>query len=310
MQRLARIAGSFAIVLVAYWVYAHTAVPLIEPSVKGAAGGDWRRGSESAQVGEEFYRQGVAGAFSARRLGNRQAKPPMILDINNRAKLLFRKYENAGRRAHQACIPARWFSCYDGPAENEEERLRQVGRARSARRRHREVRRPDRSQAIEDRSADRRRTAGQDHDSQRRQIARPGGRSADSRPRLGVERPRRDLRSSGRFSVGQKRRQRQRPAHQDSRPAIRIRPPSTTVRTCRASKLFEMRKIDRLHLEGNPNKPPSAVAANSASGGPPCPQPKSPGDRRRHRTDRDHLQRPVSASTCRSAWPVSRTTSR
>ena len=37
MQRLARIAGSFAIVLVAYWVYAHTAVPLIEPSVRKTA---------------------------------------------------------------------------------------------------------------------------------------------------------------------------------------------------------------------------------------------------------------------------------
>jgi len=38
MKRLARIAGSFAIVFLAYFVYARTAVPMIEPSAKRVAG--------------------------------------------------------------------------------------------------------------------------------------------------------------------------------------------------------------------------------------------------------------------------------
>jgi hypothetical protein len=63
MQRLARIAGSFAIVLIVYWVYARAAVPWIEPSVRAAGGDSDGSPRIEPQVGTEAYLSEVKGLF-------------------------------------------------------------------------------------------------------------------------------------------------------------------------------------------------------------------------------------------------------
>jgi lipopolysaccharide export system protein LptA len=92
MSRLKRIAGGFAIMLIAYWAYALVAVPLVEPSV--AAGG----GNSAAGQIPKTVDLAAIQVEQLRRLGVFQAdawelKNPKILESNT-AKLLFQKYEN------------------------------------------------------------------------------------------------------------------------------------------------------------------------------------------------------------------------
>ncbi len=66
MPRLAHVAATFAIVLMAYWAYAVVAVPLIEPAAEPMAThvGPDPPPSEPAKT-----RRRVGGALPARRLG-------------------------------------------------------------------------------------------------------------------------------------------------------------------------------------------------------------------------------------------------
>jgi lipopolysaccharide export system protein LptA len=125
MQRIARIAGSFAIVLVAYWVYAHTAVPFIEPSAK-----DLLRNRTGGNTGpapefeEPVYLKELEGLFQPGDWEIDKQKPPMVLDINTKAKLLWQTYKtsNDGRMTLWPCTIV---FLYEGPTENDAERLRQ-----------------------------------------------------------------------------------------------------------------------------------------------------------------------------------------
>jgi lipopolysaccharide export system protein LptA len=129
MQRLVRIAGSFSIVLVAYWVYAHTAVPLIEPSVKSANGAAGEKGGAvfDPPPAEDYRYKEIEGLFPepGYHWELDREKKPMILDIDNRAKLLLQKYETLedGRIKLSPCTVV---FLHDGPAESEAERKRQA----------------------------------------------------------------------------------------------------------------------------------------------------------------------------------------
>ncbi len=118
MSRFRRIAGSLAAVLVAYWAYALLAVPWIEPAApprtkdKGP-----QEGGESVEVSQQklLRRLFPAGAW--------ELKNPTILE-SNRAKLIFQQYRNYpdGRIEIHPCTIV---FLYDGPAEDEDQRLRQ-----------------------------------------------------------------------------------------------------------------------------------------------------------------------------------------
>ena len=117
MHHLARIAGSFAIVLVAYWVYAHTAVPLIEPAVKGAADSSGEEGPQGKLIaGGDYYIKELQGLFRPGDWEIDKQNPPMVLDINNRAKLLLQKYDTLGND-RMKLHPCTIVLLYDGPAE-------------------------------------------------------------------------------------------------------------------------------------------------------------------------------------------------
>jgi lipopolysaccharide export system protein LptA len=124
MQRLARIAGSFAIVLIVYWVYARAAVPWIEPSVRAAGGDSDGSPRIEPQVGTEAYLSEVKGLFKPDAWEVDAKNPPMVLDISNRAKLLLQKYEPLGD-GRVKLTPCTMIFFYDGSATSEEERLRQ-----------------------------------------------------------------------------------------------------------------------------------------------------------------------------------------
>jgi lipopolysaccharide export system protein LptA len=93
MYRLLRIAGSFAIVLVAYWAYALVAVPLIEPSADP---------HQVRQISEEDRARaqgridaGIAELRDLFDLGAWELKSPKILE-SQQIKLLMQDYRNLG----------------------------------------------------------------------------------------------------------------------------------------------------------------------------------------------------------------------
>jgi lipopolysaccharide export system protein LptA len=93
MSRLKRIAGGFAVMLIAYWLYALTVVPLIEPSLSPAGGGNAASGPmpktvDLAAIQVEQLKQ--LGVFQPDAW---ELKNPKILESNT-AKLLFQEYEN------------------------------------------------------------------------------------------------------------------------------------------------------------------------------------------------------------------------
>ncbi len=125
MDRLTRIAGSFAIVVVAYWMYALLAVRWIEPSADLHSGGaisDEQRASAAdsndLQI-KQLQSLFPTGAWAAWGL-----KDPKIFE-SGQARLIFESYDNT-RPDHSVEIkPCLIVYRYEGPAENEEQRLRQ-----------------------------------------------------------------------------------------------------------------------------------------------------------------------------------------
>jgi hypothetical protein len=118
MSRFRRIAGSLAAVLVAYWAYALLAVPWIEPAAPPRTKDNGPPyGGESVEVSQQklLTRLFPADAW--------ELKNPTILE-SNRAKLIFQQYRNYpdGRIEIHPCTIV---FLYDGPAEDEDQRLRQ-----------------------------------------------------------------------------------------------------------------------------------------------------------------------------------------
>ena len=126
MQRATRIAGSLAIVLVAYWAYALLAVPWIEPAAELPDGQkiaetDRKRAKELL----DSRLKGLEGLFPPDAW---ELKDPKILGLDNdRAKLLFQEVQQPGRwtsrntRSEGCAI----IFAYDGPARDEAQRRRQ-----------------------------------------------------------------------------------------------------------------------------------------------------------------------------------------
>jgi len=121
MQRLNRTAGSFAILLIAYWLYVLLAVPWIEPSV------DWSRRegiSESDRLGGgslvDAQMEQIGGLFPPDAW---ERKNPKILETD-RAKILLEQYRNLTDRCMEITKCTIVFP-YEGAAVDEAQRLRQ-----------------------------------------------------------------------------------------------------------------------------------------------------------------------------------------
>ena len=115
MARLTRIAGSFALVLVAYWAYGVAALPWIEPPAVpeqrsgGAQGQDldaWRRDSEDDRLK-------ALAPFSAPKNGNSNRRRPTF----SKAPRQNCSFESAtpSRAADYSLSRARSFSCPSTP---------------------------------------------------------------------------------------------------------------------------------------------------------------------------------------------------
>ena len=123
MPRITRIAGSFAIVVIAYWAYALLAVPWIEPPADPhRSDGRLPRASATA-AGElvDMRLEQLEGLFPPGRLGTRRTQR---FSKSDRAKLLFERYKNFpdGRVEIHPCTIV---FAYEGPAEDEAQRRRQ-----------------------------------------------------------------------------------------------------------------------------------------------------------------------------------------
>lgn len=119
MHRFRRIAGSFVIVLIAYWAYALLIVRWIEPSVQSAHGGPVPVSlPEGDLLGEQL--KPLQKLFSSDAW---ELKNPKILE-SDRATLLLREYRNLGN-GWVEITPCTIIFPYEGPADNEEQRLRQ-----------------------------------------------------------------------------------------------------------------------------------------------------------------------------------------
>ena len=120
MPRITRIAGSFAIVMIAYWAYALMAVPWIEPAADLHRGGaisetDRDRGAKLVDIQLER----LQGLFPR---GAWELDHPIILE-GDHATLLFQEYSKFpdGR---VKLYPCTIVFAHDGPAKDEAERCR------------------------------------------------------------------------------------------------------------------------------------------------------------------------------------------
>ncbi len=125
MSRTSRIAGSFAIVMIAYWAYALLAVPWIEPTV------DRRRQEKISQDERDRASQlpdvqlgWIRPLFPPGGMEALGLKKPVIIE-SNRAKLLFQTYENQSDGS-VVLRPCAIVFAYEGPAEDEAQRRRQA----------------------------------------------------------------------------------------------------------------------------------------------------------------------------------------
>jgi lipopolysaccharide export system protein LptA len=122
MNHFGRIAGSFVIVVVTYWAYALLAVPWIEPSIEFSRQNQ-PRPPDMRDVVEEQLKEVrpyfPGGRFEA--LGLQRSK---VIQLNG-AKLLVLSYSNLPDNTIKI-EPCIIVMAYDGPAENEEQRLRQA----------------------------------------------------------------------------------------------------------------------------------------------------------------------------------------
>ncbi|MGD0519135.1 MAG: hypothetical protein ABSA26_16490, partial [Thermoguttaceae bacterium] len=118
MPRLIHAAVSFAIVLMAYLLYARVAVPLIEPSIAGSSG--TIAGGNPSETGED---QRIALLEKIFPPGALDLKKTKVLE-NDQVMLLLENYKTLddGRVKLEPCT---MVFLYDGPAEDEAQRLRQ-----------------------------------------------------------------------------------------------------------------------------------------------------------------------------------------
>jgi hypothetical protein len=121
MPRLFRIGGSFAIVLSAYWAYALVAVPLIEPPAEPrpeeeTGGWDPRIGNRPAARVRELADLFPKGAW--------ELKNPKILE-SDRLKLLMQSYRNLGD-GRVEITPCTLVFLPEQPADDPAERLRRA----------------------------------------------------------------------------------------------------------------------------------------------------------------------------------------
>ena len=100
MPRLAHVAATFAIVLMAYWAYAVVAVPLIEPAAEPIARrvGPDPRPSESAKTLRRWEALFPPGAW--------ELKDPKVLTMDQ-VQLVFQEYQNLGHGRVRISIPLR-----------------------------------------------------------------------------------------------------------------------------------------------------------------------------------------------------------
>ena len=120
MPRVLRIAGSFAIVLVAYWAYALVAVPLIEPPADPSRDrtiSEAERAAARARIDPGIAE--LAGLFPP---GAWELKSPKILE-SEQGKLLMQDYRNRGD-GRVEIHPCTMILTPDGPADDEAQRKR------------------------------------------------------------------------------------------------------------------------------------------------------------------------------------------
>ncbi len=122
MPRVARIAGSFAIVTVVYWLYAWLAVPWIEPPAdpQRDTKGIFVDGGDDLLKGQLKQLQGLFPPEAWEGL-----KKSILVNLgNDRAKLLFQRYDNSPQDGRLVITPC---TIVIAPSEdgNEEERRRQ-----------------------------------------------------------------------------------------------------------------------------------------------------------------------------------------
>ncbi len=121
MSRITRISGSLAIVLVAYWAYALTAVPLIEPPAPKqsiASGG----AQKPAPTVDDMQRDEIKPLF---RRGDWELDPEKTKVLeSDRAMLLFQRYSPLGGDKVEI-TPCTIVFLSDGAAENAAQRIRQ-----------------------------------------------------------------------------------------------------------------------------------------------------------------------------------------
>jgi hypothetical protein len=122
MPRITRISGSLATVLVAYWAYALMAVPWIEPPAAPLQKTANNGGPNDAPDLPEMQIREIKPLF---RPGDWEvaSEKTKVLE-SDRAKLLFQDYTNLGE-GRVEIKPCTIVFLYDGPAENEAQRIRQ-----------------------------------------------------------------------------------------------------------------------------------------------------------------------------------------
>jgi lipopolysaccharide export system protein LptA len=119
MHRLLHSAVSFAVVLMAYFIYARVAVPMIETGIAGPSGTN--AGANSFESGDDQRIAQLAKLF-----------PPGMLDLkktkvleNNKVILLLESYKNLDDGRVKLDPPFTMVYLWDGPAEDEAQRMRQ-----------------------------------------------------------------------------------------------------------------------------------------------------------------------------------------
>src|SRR3972149_1261758 len=118
MPRLLRCAVSFAIVVVTYLFYALVAVPLIEPTIAGSSGTSSENGFSEHGIDQRITQ--LEGLFPPGALDLKKLK---ILE-NDKVKLLLNDYKNLGD-GRVELQPCTMVFLWDGPAEDEAQRKRQ-----------------------------------------------------------------------------------------------------------------------------------------------------------------------------------------
>ena len=177
MPRVTRIAGSFAIVVIAYWAYALLAVPWIEPPVD-LHQQPGRSPTRSADAGEKLVDvqiEAARRALSPGRLGTEESQDPRKRPAPSCSSRDYRNFADGRVEIHPCTI----VFAYEGPAERRGPTPPPVDHPRSPRRRRAPVRPAAGPQPGQDRPAGGRATQRQSHHPQRLEGARPRRRPAD-----------------------------------------------------------------------------------------------------------------------------------